>query len=437
MSQTTTRQEEAAPAAQPREYITGIPRYRAGEAPAHLLSETALRARRLRLSEGQQPRAYTTSRYVPRVRLYDPAEAAPMRPLSPKQQVAWEARRTCGECGTMQDAPIGRAGVAWPGMPSHLLCGECRLRLYQQWAHTCPDCRTEFRDTWCQGEPCRACRERWARAEEVMRRMLLRHCPECWTPTATRAEVEAAQAADPHSQMHGYSYAAGFPRTCQPCVEALRQAAEEVRRQGERNRWDELGPVRRWAREVLADPEGFAVIDTETTGLDSDAKVVEIGATTGSGRVLLDTLVHPGVPIPVEASSVHGIHDQDVHDAPRFGEVLPRLTEALRGRRVIIYNRSYDTGVLAYELDRHHRVHAPPLDGIEQPTHEKHPAAAAWMEAQQWDRCAMEAYAVHVGEWNEYFGDWAWPPLRGGHRAVGDCLAVVDRIREIAETPDP
>ncbi|MEU1133361.1 3'-5' exonuclease [Streptomyces sp. NPDC005900] len=428
MTETTSRTLTEMP--QPSGTVRGLPRYKTGQVPDHLLSETALKDRRLKLADGQEPRAYTTSRYVPRVALYDVTEAVPMRPLTPKQRQAWEARRTCGECGTRQDRPISREGFTWRGMPRHLLCGECRVRLYHQWARTCPDCHTEFRDTWCQGEPCLACRERRDRAYAVVHRMLVRHCPECWTPTATRAEVEASRTAN------GYA-GREFPRTCPPCVEALRLAAEEARRQGERARWDELGPVRQWAREVLTSPESFAVLDTETTGLDADAKIVEIGITTGSGRVLLDTLVHPGVPIPEEASFIHGIHDQDVRDAPTFGDVLPRITEALRGRRVIIYNRAFDTGVLAYELDRHHRGHTPPLDGIDQPAHEPHPNAAAWMDAQQWDRCAMEAYAVHVGEWNEYHGNWAWQPLHGGHRAAGDCRAVVDRIREMAKTPDP
>lgn len=144
---TDTTRHTQTPTPQPTDTVDGLPRYKTGEVLAHLLSETALKQRRLKLAEGQQPQGYTTSRYVPRVALYDVAQAVPMRPPTPKQRQAWEARRTCGECGTMQDQPISREGFAWPGMPRHLLCGECRLRLYHQWAHTCPDCRTEFRNT--------------------------------------------------------------------------------------------------------------------------------------------------------------------------------------------------------------------------------------------------------------------------------------------------
>ncbi|MYV60299.1 3'-5' exonuclease, partial [Streptomyces sp. SID4931] len=175
-----------------------------------------------------------------------------------------------------------------------------------------------------------------------------------------------------------------------------------------------------------------------TTGLEADAAVVEIAITDGAGSVLLDSLVNPGRTIPQEATAIHGITDEDVRQAPTFSTILPRITAALKGRRIIIYNQEFDAGVLAYELDRHHRAHTPALPGAAAwlPTR-RHHAAVEWMADQEWDQCAMRAYAVHVGAWSRYWGDWIWSPLKGGHRALGDCRAVVDRIREMAETPDP
>jgi hypothetical protein len=49
----------------------------------------------------------------------------------------------------------------------------------------------------------------------------------------------------------------------------------------------------------------------------------------------------------------------------------------------------------------------------------------------------MEQYAVFAGQWSEYHGSYTWQRLGGGHRAGGDCLAVADRLREIADAPDP
>ncbi|MGW0786137.1 hypothetical protein [Streptomyces sp. NPDC002913] len=59
------------------------------------------------------------------------------------------------------------------------------------------------------------------------------------------------------------------------------------------------------------------------------------------------------------------------------------------------------------------------------------------MDGQQWDRCAMHAYAVHTGEWSHYWQGWSWQRLNGGHRALGDCQTVAARIREMATQPDP
>lgn len=84
---------------------------------------------------------------------------------------------------------------------------------------------------------------------------------------------------------------------------------------------------------------------------------MEIAVTTASGTVLLDTLLNPGgEPIPAGATAIHGITDAMVEGTPAFSEMLPRLTEALAGRRTVIHNRAYDTGRLLWELHLHHQA---------------------------------------------------------------------------------
>ncbi|MER7952335.1 3'-5' exonuclease [Streptomyces sp. NPDC096079] len=396
----------------------------------------------MKVAPEQRPRAYVRLRmpYVGAdyVALYDPAEAVQMRPLSERQKQQLRERRTCTLCGTVQARPLWSAGSphTCPWLPEQTrggrICQGCKDAAREQWERTCQDCGTEFRNLGSLIlRQCQACRERYKRGREIADRLTLRHCPECTAQTATREEIEEARAADL------YMYSFDFPRTCEACQAEQRRRALEARKADERARWDELGPVREWARHVVAQPQEYAILDTETTGLDGDAKVVEISVTDGAGNPLLDTLVNPGAPIPDEARAIHGIGDEDVQEAPKFGAILSPLTRVLAGRKVVIYNREYDTRVLAYELDRHHREHAPTLSGIELPPHEPHPEAVAWMEAQEWSRCAMHAYAVHMGEWSSYWGGWQWQRLNGGHRALGDCHAVAGRIKEMAETPDP
>ena len=71
------------------------------------------------------------------------------------------------------------------------------------------------------------------------------------------------------------------------------------------------------------------LLDVETTGMEDDAKVVEIAALCGrffdpQAPVLhrVDTLVNPGVPIPAVASAVHHITDDMVRGAPELDEVM-------------------------------------------------------------------------------------------------------------------
>jgi DNA polymerase III epsilon subunit-like protein len=101
-----------------------------------------------------------------------------------------------------------------------------------------------------------------------------------------------------------------------------------------------------WARDLVNQPD-WVILDMETTGLGPDAEVIELAVLDPMGRVLLDTLAQPQGRIPAEATTLHGITDADVASAPIFPTIWGRLRQVLSGRRVIIYNATYDIGVLA------------------------------------------------------------------------------------------
>ncbi|BDT39684.1 3'-5' exonuclease [Streptomyces yaizuensis] len=412
------------------------PLYASGEVPDDLMTAAQLKEAGRRLTKGQKPRAYL--KYKPRhgkgpVPLYHVEDTERARALSPKQTAQKVARRKCILCTQVADAPLWertRKESPWLAADGRI-CQQCSDGAHEQWQRTCDRCRTIFRSRASvdYSRTCGPCRAVLDHGQDLARRLALRHCPECLTQTATREQIEAAAADDLPHRLY-----ARYPRTCGPCQTEQKKAAEEADRAYERERWDELGPVRQWARQVVAAPERYAVLDTETTGLEWDAKVVEISVTDGAGNVLLNTLVNPRTPIPREAQSIHGISDDDVRDALSFSMILPELTRVLAGRRIIIYNAEYDTRVLAHELTRHHQEDDP-IPALRRM--ERHPAAEEWMRKQQWSRCAMLAYAVHRGEWSDYWDGWAWAPLNGGHRALGDCRKVVQRIKEMAAPPDP
>lgn len=69
----------------------------------------------------------------------------------------------------------------------------------------------------------------------------------------------------------------------------------------------------------------IACIDVETTGVGDDARVVDVAAVRFEGGLPVarfTSLVNPGVPIPGDATAVHGITDDMVADAPSLKDAL-------------------------------------------------------------------------------------------------------------------
>lgn len=100
----------------------------------------------------------------------------------------------------------------------------------------------------------------------------------------------------------------------------------------------------------------IALIDVETTGRDASVdRIVEVGIAIARGGEVVERknwLVNPGRPIPSEASSVHGISDGDVKDAPSFEAIAPEVIAALEGCIPAAYNAAFDRAFLYGEVAR-------------------------------------------------------------------------------------
>jgi DNA polymerase-3 subunit epsilon len=113
-----------------------------------------------------------------------------------------------------------------------------------------------------------------------------------------------------------------------------------------------------WAKQI-------AVFDLETTGLVlSEARIVsacalELDHRGGVVGKNLDWLANPGIPIPIEASSVHGITTEIAQqEGAPANEVVAEIIETLtgffsRGLPVVAYNAPYDFTILHYEALRY------------------------------------------------------------------------------------
>lgn len=118
-------------------------------------------------------------------------------------------------------------------------------------------------------------------------------------------------------------------------------------------------------------------LDTETTGLERRAEIVEIAILDHDGTPLIDTLVKPRLPIPWEVVRIHGITDRHVQHAPTWAEVWPQVETILSTRTVGIYNAGFDLRM----LEQSHKIARLPWHGDGLRTF-----------------CIMQIYARYYGE---------------------------------------
>ncbi|MCH9811628.1 DUF3820 family protein [bacterium] len=93
--------------------------------------------------------------------------------------------------------------------------------------------------------------------------------------------------------------------------------------------------------------------DTETTGLKPDSdKIIEIALYDATKKTSLCSFVNPGMPIPAESTSITGITDAMVKDAPSFKEVAEQMIEFCEGEVVLIAhnNDNFDKHFLKAEF---------------------------------------------------------------------------------------
>ena len=105
--------------------------------------------------------------------------------------------------------------------------------------------------------------------------------------------------------------------------------------------------------------DGFRVVgfDLETTGFDvRKERIVEyalIGSDIDGSSINVQSLVYPAKRIPLEASNVHGITDQDVRDAGTFSEHVGVISKIINDSIIVGHNIiKFDWKILEMECVR-------------------------------------------------------------------------------------
>lgn len=101
----------------------------------------------------------------------------------------------------------------------------------------------------------------------------------------------------------------------------------------------------------------LVTFDLESTGprplIDRIVQIGVIRTEPSGSETLMDLLINPGMPIPADASAVHGITDAMVATAPWFADVAAEVAEIFAGCDLHGFNlRAFDVPMLRREFAR-------------------------------------------------------------------------------------
>ena len=166
--------------------------------------------------------------------------------------------------------------------------------------------------------------------------------------------------------------------------------------------------------------EEIIYLDTETTGIDRNAEIVEIAIIDREGNSLFQSLVRPSIPIPPESSRIHGITDDMVQTSLSWPALWPSIRPHLLGRTIAGYNIDYDLRLMQQSLERYRLPWRDQFSSLD----------------------IMQLFSAYYGEWDSVRQKLRWfrleeagkllgIPLPNSHRALDDtrlARAVLHRI---------
>ncbi|MNN19443.1 DNA polymerase III subunit epsilon [compost metagenome] len=163
------------------------------------------------------------------------------------------------------------------------------------------------------------------------------------------------------------------------------------------------------------------MLDVETTGLGTEAQIIELAIADVDGNLLFNSRLRPTVPIEPGAADVHRIRAEELQHAPTWLEVAGKVKPLLAGRPIVTFNSEFDRRLLIQTANAFQDDHG-------------------WLATCQ-EHCAMGLAVAMYGATNRYGTislaaamSLAGVTWRGpAHSAAGDVLGTVDLLHAIAE----
>ena len=157
--------------------------------------------------------------------------------------------------------------------------------------------------------------------------------------------------------------------------------------------------------------------DVETTGLDGDARIIELAQveidTNFNVICEQDSLIDPEISIPHHVSGITGIVDKDVEDSPTIEEFVEQLSDGwFDGETVLVaHNARFDE-----------RFFGPLYDNMVSVVCTLRLARKVYPDLVNHQLATLK-YALDL-------------PKHEGHRALNDVLVTVDLLKRIAHDTD-
>lgn len=157
----------------------------------------------------------------------------------------------------------------------------------------------------------------------------------------------------------------------------------------------------------------WIVVETESTGFDKKATVIQIAIMSGEGQELFESLIRPSPRAKVSQEFLDlKISRNDLDAAPPAKEVFRQAEKLLSGYSRISFNAEFRQRV----LEQSGIGFVPSID------------------------CVMLPYSAFIGSWmrtkSEYKFQGLPKPGRKWH-AMDDCKTTIDLVRFMAEYPKP
>jgi DNA polymerase III subunit epsilon len=152
-------------------------------------------------------------------------------------------------------------------------------------------------------------------------------------------------------------------------------------------------------------------LDTETTGLDKNAEIVEIAIVDNQGNILFEQLFKPSQPIPPNVTRINGITNDMVMSKPSWAILWPEIRSHIYGRTIGMYNAGFDLRMMQQSLVRYNLPWKDKFNTFD----------------------IMKLYAQYQGVWDpkrgsyknhklEAAGNYFNIPIPNSHRAAEDTL---------------